>query len=108
MTGLVGSDMPSNAINGSLEVLATLPQLQWMYAQPKAHSESACPTEPFANAIVCRDLHDNLIDGTLELLASLSQLRGRSLRPYQHAPSGHPQAADSARRPDSEESRPRP
>ncbi len=69
---LVRRSMPINAINGSLEVLAMLPQLEFMYAPT-----TSAPARPnrSASAMVCSDLKDNLIDGTLEPLASLSRLR---------------------------------
>ncbi len=37
--------MPSNAINGSLEVLAMLPQLEYMYAPTITRSKRSCPAE---------------------------------------------------------------
>ena len=44
-TRLVRRSMPSNAINGSLEVLAMLPQLELMYAHTIIRSERSCPAE---------------------------------------------------------------
>ena len=67
--------MAYNAINGSLEVLAMLPQLEIMYAPTIIRSERSGPAESSASAMVCSDLRDNLIGGTLEPLASLSRLR---------------------------------
>ncbi len=73
---LVCRSMAFNAINGSLEVLAMLPQLEDMYAPTIIRSKRSPPLlNRSATAVVCSDLSDNLIGGTLEPLASLRRLR---------------------------------
>ena len=66
--------MANNAINGSLEVLAMLPQLEWMYAPTIVRSSAPARLNRSATAMVCSDLSDNLIGGTLEPLATPTRL----------------------------------
>jgi hypothetical protein len=66
--------MPQNAISGDLEVLAMLPQLEFMYVLTYSQSVRAPVRHNLAAATVCSDLSDNRIGGTLEPLASLRRL----------------------------------